>query len=151
VTVVVFLEPRDMPWMWALSRRRGRRDTLIVRAQLRGPPGHELEILDPESWSGREALPRVQQDWTHRGPAALGEPAIHCDVPSTEQHAEAMLAVARHPGLVVRRLSVRRSAPHLQLHVAPPSATASASAFFETIRALGERARGADLPSAVRR
>ena len=38
VTVVVFLEPRDVPWMWALSRARGRRDTLIVRGQLRRPP-----------------------------------------------------------------------------------------------------------------
>ena len=37
-TLVVFLEPRDVPWMWALSRGRGRRDTLIIRGVLRRVP-----------------------------------------------------------------------------------------------------------------
>ncbi len=56
VTLVIFLEPRDMPWSWALGRARGRRDTLIIRGVLRGTPKIELEALDPASWSGREAL-----------------------------------------------------------------------------------------------
>jgi hypothetical protein len=50
--VVIFLEPRDLPW-WPLSRLRGRRDTLIVRGVLRKTPSLELEALDPRSWSGR--------------------------------------------------------------------------------------------------
>jgi len=29
VTLVIFLEPRDLPWMWALGRSRGR---MLVRA-----------------------------------------------------------------------------------------------------------------------
>ena len=59
VTVVTFLEPRDLPWMWALGRSRGRRDTLIIRGVLRRAPVLELEALDPASWSDRDALPRV--------------------------------------------------------------------------------------------
>ncbi len=47
VTLVIFLEPRDMPWMWALGRSRGRRDTLIIRAVLRRAPEFELEALAP--------------------------------------------------------------------------------------------------------
>ena len=59
--VVIFLEPRDLPW-WPLSRLRGRRDTLIVRGVLKRIPNVELEALDPSSWSGRDALPRVPKD-----------------------------------------------------------------------------------------
>jgi hypothetical protein len=58
-TVVIFLEPRDLPWMWALGRSGGRRDTLIIRGVLRRTPTAELEALDPGSWSGRDARPRV--------------------------------------------------------------------------------------------
>ena len=32
-TVLIFLEPRDVPWMWALSRRRGRRDPVSLRGR----------------------------------------------------------------------------------------------------------------------
>src|SRR5271157_2136785 len=56
--LVIFLEPRDVPWLWALARGRGRRDTLIVRAQLRRAPVDDVELLDRQSWSGRDALRR---------------------------------------------------------------------------------------------
>ena len=46
-TLIIFLEPRDMPWMWALTRRRGRRDTLIIRGVLNRAPAVEFEALDP--------------------------------------------------------------------------------------------------------
>ncbi len=72
VTLVIFLEPRDMPWMWALGRVRGRRDTLIIRGVLRRAPAVEFEVLDPVSWSGREALPRVPSDWLMRQATAPG-------------------------------------------------------------------------------
>ena len=62
VTLVIFLEPRDLPWMWAIGRSRGRRDTLIIRGLLRRAPAVELEALDPASWSGRDALPRVPRE-----------------------------------------------------------------------------------------
>ena len=60
--VVIFLEPRDLPW-WPISRSRGRRDTLILRGTLRRAPKFELEIVDPASWSGRDALPRIPREW----------------------------------------------------------------------------------------
>ncbi len=62
-TLVIFLEARDTPWMWAIGRSRGRRDTLIIRAVLRRTPKVEFEALDPASWSGRDALPRVPPKW----------------------------------------------------------------------------------------
>src|SRR5512140_1253276 len=55
MTLIIFLEPRDMPWMWAATRAGGRRDTLIIRALLRATPRHDFEALDPASWSGKDA------------------------------------------------------------------------------------------------
>ena len=77
VTLVIFLEPRDVPWMWALGRSRGRRDTLIIRGVLRRAPEVELEALDPASWSGRDALRRVPPEWPVRQAAAAGGVVVH--------------------------------------------------------------------------
>src|SRR5918999_683306 len=51
-SVVVVLEPRDVPWFWAWARRRGRRDFLILRARLERHPGLELEAGDETGWTG---------------------------------------------------------------------------------------------------
>ena len=76
-TLVVFLEPRDVPWMWALSRGRGRRDTLIIRGVLRRLPKFEVEALDVASWSGREALRRVPAEWLVRQAAKASDVVVH--------------------------------------------------------------------------
>ncbi|HEU4383045.1 MAG TPA: hypothetical protein VFR85_06005 [Anaeromyxobacteraceae bacterium] len=139
--VVIFLEPRDVPWMWALSRGRGRRDTVIVRGTLRVAPRADLEALDRESWSGRDALRSMGGDqWSLREPAARGGLATFYRAPAALPRADAMLELAARAGLTVRRLSVRRGGPHLQVHVDPPGAGVSASQFFEAVRALGARA-----------
>jgi hypothetical protein len=57
VTLVIFLEPRDLPWLWGITHLRGRRDTLIVRAQLRNPPedtalGQREALLELASRAG---------------------------------------------------------------------------------------------------
>jgi hypothetical protein len=141
VTLVIFLEPRDMPWMWALTRRGGRRDTLILRARLEGAPADDLEVLDPESWSGRDALRRLGgAEWSVRAPASAGDLPVHHVGARALARADALVEVARRAGLTVRRLSVRRTEPHLQLHVDPPSLGGGAAEFFQAVRALGERA-----------
>ncbi len=141
VTLIVFLEPRDVPWMWALARSRGRRDTLILRARLRAPPRVDLEAIDRASWSGRDALPRLARDaWSVREPGGGRGLATFYKAPAALPRADALLELAGRDGLAVRRLSVRRADPHLQLHVALPRATASSRRFFESVRALGERA-----------
>lgn len=140
-TVVIFLEPRDVPWMWALSRGRGRRDTLIVRGKLRTAPRADLEALDRASWSGRDALRSMAAgEWSVREPAVPGGLSTYYQAPAVLSRADALLEVASRAGLTVRRLSVRRSEPHLQIHLAPPGDGVSAEDFFEAVRALGARA-----------
>jgi len=133
--LVIFLEPRDLPW-WPLSRLRGRRDTLIIRGLLKESPALELEALDPASWSGRDAMSRVPKEWAIRKNGLV----IHHESAAALQHAEALLAAAERAGLTVRRLSVRRTAPNFQIHVALPDVGQPAREFFETLHALAERA-----------
>ena len=140
VTVVIFLEARDLPWMWALGRSRGRRDTLIIRGVLRRTPALELEALDPASWSGRDALSRVPREWPVRQAAAPGGVVVHHADAAALVHADALLALAQRAGLAVRRLSVRRTEPNFQLHVPLPDRRQPAREFFEAVHALAERA-----------
>jgi hypothetical protein len=140
VTLVIFLEPRDLPWMWALGRSRSRRDTLIIRGVLRRAPALELEALDPVSWSGRDALPRVPREWPVREAAAPGSLVVHHAGASALACADALMALARRTGLTVRRLSVRRTEPHFQIHVPLPDCRQPARDFFEAVHALAERA-----------
>jgi len=131
VTLVIFLEPRDLPW-WPLSHARGRRDTLIIRGALKKIPSVELEALDPASWSGREALARVPREWPTSGSSMM----IHYENTAALERAEALLALTQAAGLTVRRLSVRRAEPHFQVHAALPDRSRPAREFFEAVHTL---------------
>ena len=140
VTLLVVLEPRDLPW-WGLSRLLGRRDTLIIRARLRQTPKTDLEALDPGSWLSRDAARGLAPgEWSLRQPAAPGALPTWYKTPAALAMADALIEMARRSGMTVRRLSVRRTEPHLQLHLALPPAASAAGDFFQAVRALGERA-----------
>src|SRR6266851_5313038 len=69
--VFVVLEPRDLPVFWWLFRARGRRDLLIVRAELRAAPRVELEAFRPGAWSARgRARALGREHWTPAPPPA---------------------------------------------------------------------------------
>jgi hypothetical protein len=141
VTLVIFLEPRDMPWMWIFSRPGGRRDTLILRGELRGQPAIDLEVIDRGSWSGKDASHALSTGtWSVREPSHPGALAIGYGSEASLARADALIELAGRGGLAVRRLSVRRTAPHLQLHVDAPGEGASARALFDSFHALAERA-----------
>ncbi|MGB9118268.1 hypothetical protein [Bradyrhizobium sp.] len=140
VTVIIFLEARDTPWTWAIGRARGRRDTLIIRGKLRKAPAVEFEALDPASWSGRDALPRVPPKWPVRQPVSPGGIVIHYESAAELTQADTLMALAQQAGLVVRRLSVRRTEPNFQFHVPLPDCRQPARAFFEAVHTLADHA-----------
>ena len=140
LTLVIFLEARDMPWTWALGRARGRRDTLIIRGVLRGLPQFEIEALDAASWSGRDALARVPPEWQVRQAVATGGVVVHCGSDPALTYADVLLAEARRAGLVVKRLSVRRAEPPFQIHLSLPNQRQPARDFFEAVHRIAERA-----------
>ena len=140
-TLVVFLEARDVPWLWALSHARGRRDTLIVRAQLRHEPTEEVVLLDRRSWSGRDALRRMSgARWSVREPAAGAELATYYKFERALGVADAMMPAARGAGIKVRRLALRRGQPNFEVHADLPGGSAAAGEFFAALRAMADRA-----------
>jgi hypothetical protein len=138
VTLVIFLEPRDLPWMWAITRSSGRRDTLILRGTLRQVPNAEFEALDPASWSGREVLGRVPAGWQVRHAAGQVGAAVYYPHAAALARADALMAQARHAGLAVKRLSARLTEPNFQLHVSFPDRQQTARGFFKAVHALAE-------------
>ncbi len=139
-TLVIFLEPRDVPWIWAITRARGRRDTLIFRAKLNRAPRDDFEALDRASWSGRDALRRVAaEEWPVRKAAGQGPLSLFAKSEGAAALGEALLELARGAGITVRRLSVRRVEPHLQLHMDLPADSVSAAEVFQTLRSAGQR------------
>jgi len=138
VTLVIFLEARDVPWMWAIGRGRGRGDTLIIRGALRRAPEAEFEALAPASWSGRDALRGVPPEWEVY--QAQGGLVVHHASTAALAHAEVLLPLAQRAGLAVKRLSVRRTEPNFQLHVPIPNGRKSARDFFEAVHTLAVRA-----------
>ena len=139
-TLIIFLEARDMPWMWAVGRAGGRRDMLIIRGTLRRAPKVEFEALDTTSWSGREVRRRLPSEWAVRQIGKRSEIAVYCGDLNTDARARALLREARCGGLDVKRLSVRSAEPHFQIHVALPDQAQPALGFFEVVQMIAERA-----------
>ena len=123
--VVVALEPRDLGWLQALGRARGRRDMLILRGRLRRAPGFEAEIGDTAGWTGRDGLARLEPSAWRR---------TEWDLPGVEvaHSSEADPGLLRRlwdgfaaTGAAPWRLAVRRDYPHVQVHAALPDIDAA--------------------------
>jgi hypothetical protein len=116
-TVVVVLEPRDVSLLWAYARSRGRRDFLIVRANLRRAPRFSMDVGDPRGWTGRPDMAEEGVrtiSWADGCIALAGVGADETAVRSTwDQLARASKGVWR--------LTVQPVVPHLEVHVRPPA------------------------------
>jgi hypothetical protein len=116
-TVVVVLEPRDVALVWAWARSRGRRDFLIVRANLRHPPRFSVDAGDPSGWTGRPtpdrdpgAMRRIE--WPDGALAYGDDGADEASVRATWTRLRATSDVWR--------LTVQPVVPHLEVHLRPP-------------------------------
>jgi hypothetical protein len=129
VTVTVVLEPRDLFWLWALSRRRGRRDFLILRADLRRAPRLELQLADPAGWTAGEVVQRLddpQEGW-RRLSWSTTPLAAWRGQGNPDRLRPTLDRIAAASG-VLWRLSVSQTVPHLQLHLRPPDPRRTSSA-----------------------
>jgi hypothetical protein len=135
--IVVVLEPRDVAMLWAWTRRRGRRDFLILRGWLRRAPRFEVEAGDSRGWTGADRLKRLDHHaWLESG---WGDEHVRV---ATSADAEPMAARQAWESLAeasggVWRLSVRREHPHLEAHVLPPERSAPAERLIGTFREVG--------------
>jgi hypothetical protein len=144
--VNVVLEPRDLGWLWAWSRRKGRRDFLILRGTLRGPPRFEIEAGGSRGWTASDRLGRldpeawVRTTWdagTGAIDVAYSDRAEDADIDELRQVWDQLAGASGN----VWRLSVRNVAPHVEVHLEPPElATADAADLVGAFGGLGRLA-----------
>jgi hypothetical protein len=133
-TVLIVLEPRDVPVLWAFARSRGRSDFLIVRANLVRSPGFSMDVRDPRGWTGRPDEPdpedhRQARDWPGGCVALVG---LGADEPAIRE-AWGGLAKATDG---VWRLTVQPIVPHLEVHFRPLARGSTAEGALAPIRDL---------------
>jgi hypothetical protein len=143
-TLLVF-KPRDVFWMTILAYFQGRNDIVIFRAQLTTAPVTDLELVDPETWSGRGVLKQfTDRKWdsqTYHGLQLLA-PAGLLDLATKtlDRLTIPMQKLSSH----YARFSLRRDTPNLEVHVPFPAyRLMEAKQYFEALRelarAIGER------------
>ncbi len=134
---LLVLRPRDVLWMWLLALGQGRRDTLIFRAQLPNVPSMDFDLADPVAWTGRMALLQAAQKGWESQPyqgLRLAAPAggLHPACGMLESLAEPFKRLAPH----YWRFSLRRTAPHLEIHFAFPDRRTPSQPLFEALQEL---------------
>ena len=142
---LLVLKPRDIFWMTILATFQGRNDIVIFRGQLTTAPVTDLELLDPNTWSGRTALRELQQRKWESKPykdMQLLAPNGLLDMAATTLEKLAVPMDKLSPRYA--RFSLRRDAPNFEVHVPfPEYRVASAQKYFDALRelarAIGER------------
>lgn len=143
-TLVLVLQPRDVPWLWLWSLLRNRRDMVILRGSLTSAPRLEYDVLAPQSWTGRTAIAQAQHArWEFQAIGDLQYAAPKASLAVSNQNALQLLEAARRVDPTIWRLSVRREFPQIELHVPMPDPTRTdARQFFESVRLLARQAMG---------
>ena len=121
--VLVVLEPRDLGLLWALARRRGRRDFLLLRLDLVRAPRMRADAIDPGAWTAGDRRvddvpPERRTSWTDGAGASVE--LVHdtdADLDALRAAWSRMAAVPAQPW----RISVRPTVPHLEIHLIPPA------------------------------
>ncbi len=147
VELIAVLEPREVLLWWPVHRLvRGRRDHLVVRAQLRSKPRVNLALLDPANAYARSVRSRLRhRDWTvepveEPAPLLLAHPARSRTAARLGRHLAGQTAQAPIPVWV---LAVNREPPHLLLVLPLPGPHSSAAEEFVTfVRQVGGHVSG---------
>lgn len=144
---LLVLKPRDIFWMAILATFQGRNDIVIFRGQLTTAPVTDLELVDPNTWSGRTALRELQQrKWESKSykDMQLLAPNGLLDIANTT--VERLAAPMDNLSPRYARFSLRRDASpsNFEIHVPfPQYRDADAEKYFDALRnlarAVGER------------
>lgn len=130
VEAVFLLESREIAPLWAFNRLRGKRDELIVKANLRAAPPLEIEAAPPEARSWREV-----QGFREAG-AVAGLRLMTRGQPRPDVQARVTDFLRAYESSLIR-FSLRRRAPNLIVHVRLPDLLAGPpEALFLALRDL---------------
>jgi hypothetical protein len=137
--VLLVLKPRDVFWMVIIAFFQKRSDVLIFRAALSVPPLLDLELADPNTWTGREALGKVvKRGWEavdYHG-LRLMAPKGLLDLAATTL--DRLMAPMESLSPRYMRLSLRKAAPNMEVHLPFPNPRETdARAYFLSLSNLG--------------
>lgn len=136
---LLVLKPRDVFWMTIIAMFQRRDDVVIFRAALNSPPLLDLELADPKTWTGHEALNKAAK----RGWEATDYNGLRLMAP------KGLLALATETvdrlagpmqSLSSRyvRLSLRKTAPNMEIHLPFPNPSETdAKTYFQSLSNLG--------------
>jgi hypothetical protein len=140
-TLFVF-EPRDVIFLWLLSRWQGRRDLMIFRGTLNTAPTFECEVFDPKGWTTHNTERDLRKkNWS---PVDLtGQPGLqgYYSGAAGAFVAKSLVALATRAGGKLVRLSIHRNVPNVEVHwLLADTQTVSAHDWFANLREIGDQA-----------
>ena len=137
VEILSLMEPRDVVPLWLLSHLQGRRDIMILRGQLRRHARVEFDLLDKKSWSGKDVLRHgIAKEWSQ---STLADGLLLAsEGPDATMAAQQVRARLARLSPQLRRVSVRRTVPHVEVHLLAPWRSGLASA--DVLKALKDMA-----------
>lgn len=135
---LLVLKPRDVFWMTIMAALQGRNDVVIFRAQLNTPPLFDLELADSRTWSGRDSLRQVTaRGWEGKPYRDLQLMAPKGLLDLAASTLDKLNAPMQQLAPRYERLSLRREAPNLEIHIPfPDQHKTEAIVFFEALRNL---------------
>jgi hypothetical protein len=136
---LLVLKPRDVFWMTLIALAQGRDDVLIFRSYLSTPPLLDLELADPKDWSGRNALRQAaSRGWETTDFQGLRLMAPRGLLELAAKTLQQLNAPMRALSSRYLRLSLRKTAPNLVVHVPfPDPRSMDARAYFHALGELG--------------
>jgi hypothetical protein len=136
VEVVFLLESREILPLWIFNHVRGKRDEMIIKANLRSAPSQELEAALSGARDFRSIIASQQKKPFELLPAPQGF-ALARRGPQDDQGLARLNDFLGHYTGAVWRISLQRKAPHLILRANLPSLQEKpAEVFFEEVRQL---------------
>ena len=138
--VLVVLEPRDLGLLWALARRRGRRDVIILRLNLLRAPRFGADLVYPQGWSpggtrSSDQLTEVGERTASNGRVYRVRDDGRAPLAELAQQWDALERASGGVWL----LTVSQTIPHLEVHVLPPDPRESGSArLFSAVHELAQ-------------
>jgi hypothetical protein len=113
--IVFLLESRELLPLWLVNLLRGKRDELIIKAQIRSPQTGGVEVVPPGSRLERSLRQDGQSSWQWQdGPHGL---RIAYRGRQGKALSAAVIPFLQSYGLSLRRFSWRKEKPHLLLRI----------------------------------
>lgn len=130
------VESWDTPAIWLMNRMRGRRDMIVLTAQLHSQPVSGFELYRAGSLLGGDARQMaIEERWVEE---PLEEFRLAASTPKAREQALGLLALLGGERGYLVRLGVRRREPHLTLALNVPDRTRlDPNGFSTLLRALG--------------